>query len=136
MTEEHRDFARALAAPSAPRGLLALLPGALAAGKDIALFCDDPPGGLPASVEVSPLSGLTEGLRWADFLAVEVAQSEVERLYSWISVEPRCPAQVLVTGPMPCGGLAACGICAVNGRRGPLLACGDGPVLPLAKLRR
>jgi len=35
---------------------------------------------------------------------------------------------------MPCGGLADCGICAVEGKgRKQLLVCVDGPVFPWTK---
>jgi hypothetical protein len=126
----------ALAGTANPLYLLALLPEALREGMDIAMFCDDPPAGLPSSVEVTPLAGLPEGLRWADFLAAEVPQHKVDRLPAWIGPQPLCPAEVLVVGPMPCAGLASCGVCAVNGRRGPLLVCESGPVFSLAKLWR
>jgi len=125
----------ALASTAAPLRLLALLPAAVQAGMDIALYCDKPPAGLPASVEVTPLSGLSEGARWADFLAMEVQQNEVEHLPVWMPV-PLCPAEVLVISPMPCGGLAACGICAVQGRRGPLGLCEQGPVVAFKDLKR
>jgi NAD(P)H-flavin reductase len=40
----------------------------------------------------------------------------------------------LVVAPMPCGGLAECGVCAVTTRRGWKLACKDGPVFDLGEL--
>lgn len=126
----------AVAGTRLPVRALCLLPGALQAGMDVALFCDDAPHGLPSSVEVNPLSGLVDGVRWADFLAMEVGPGEVEHLAQWIGPLPLCPAEVLVVGPMPCGGLASCGVCAVNGRHGPLLACERGPVFPLRTLWR
>jgi hypothetical protein len=35
---------------------------------------------------------------------------------------------------MPCAGLAACGVCAVQTRRGWKLACVDGPVFDLKEI--
>jgi hypothetical protein len=46
-----------------------------------------------------------------------------------------CPAQVLITTPMPCAGLAKCGACAIASRRGWKLACEDGPVFDLNHLK-
>jgi dihydroorotate dehydrogenase electron transfer subunit len=47
-----------------------------------------------------------------------------------------CPAQVLVTSPMPCGGIAECGVCALPLRKkGYVLTCKDGPVFNLNQLR-
>jgi len=43
-------------------------------------------------------------------------------------------AQVLVVTPMPCGGLAECGVCAFTTRRGWKMACKDGPVFDLSEL--
>ena len=43
-------------------------------------------------------------------------------------------AQVLVRTPLPCGGIAACGVCAVHltgSSRDYRLACKDGPVFQL-----
>lgn len=125
----------ALAGTGVPLRLLPLVHMGLAAGMDVALFCDQPPGGLPASVEVSPFGSLAEGLAWADYLALEIEPAGVACLPGWLGRLPSCPAEVLVGGPMPCGGLAGCGICAVNGRGGKhLLTCESGPVFPLVKL--
>jgi hypothetical protein len=46
----------------------------------------------------------------------------------------RFEAQALVITPMPCGGIAECGVCAVTARRGWKLACKDGPVFDLTEL--
>jgi dihydroorotate dehydrogenase electron transfer subunit len=40
-------------------------------------------------------------------------------------------AQVLVGTPIPCGGIADCGVCAVNTKSSWMLACEDGPVFDL-----
>lgn len=126
----------ALAGAKPPLRLLALLTEALQAGMDIAVFCDDPPAGLPSSVEVNAFNALPDGLRWADYAALEVDQSAVDQLVNWMGQRPLCPAEVLVASPMPCGGLASCGICAVSGRRGPMHVCERGPVFSLRDLWR
>ena len=43
-------------------------------------------------------------------------------------------AQALIVTPMPCGGIAECGVCAVTVRRGWKMACKDGPVFDLKEL--
>jgi ferredoxin len=39
-----------------------------------------------------------------------------------------CEGQMLIHTPVPCGGMADCGICAVTLRSGWKLACKEGPV--------
>jgi dihydroorotate dehydrogenase electron transfer subunit len=43
-------------------------------------------------------------------------------------------AQVLIHTPVPCGGVADCGVCAVTLRSGWKLACQDGPVFDWREL--
>jgi NAD(P)H-flavin reductase len=45
-----------------------------------------------------------------------------------------CPAQALFYSPMPCGGAADCGVCALRTRHGVKLVCKDGPVFNLEEL--
>jgi dihydroorotate dehydrogenase electron transfer subunit len=42
--------------------------------------------------------------------------------------------KALVMTPIPCGGIAECGACAVPAHRGWKLACRDGPVFNLNEL--
>ena len=42
--------------------------------------------------------------------------------------------QVLIQTPIACGGLAECGVCAVQARRGWKMACKNGPVFELEEL--
>jgi hypothetical protein len=43
-------------------------------------------------------------------------------------------AQVLIHTPMPCAGLAECGVCAVRDRHDWKMACKDGPVFIMKDL--
>ena len=103
-----------------------------------ALFTAFPFPNLPASVEINPLEDLPHALRWADFLALEIPLERLPELPNMFGLGDHylpCPAQALVITPMPCGGLADCGVCAVGGHRYSL-ACKDGPVFDLKVLFR
>jgi hypothetical protein len=104
----------------------------------VTLFTDLKIPRLPEVVEVSPLATLKTALDWPDFLAVDVPLNQLGELRGVLGVgnEARspCPTQVLITAPMPCSGLAQCGACAVQTRRGWRLACEDGPVFELSSL--
>jgi len=135
---------------ASPGRLLPLIHLALKASIEIAIFCDPPsllpvgaqhtaPGALPnlpLEVEQQPLSTLPEALAWADFLAMDIALEKLELLPTLLSREssakPR--GQALVHAPMPCGGLAQCGVCAFATPKGERLACEHGPVFELASL--
>ena len=122
----------------APATLLGLIPPAQAQGAAISLVCNDPPEDLPADMEIYPLSGLGEVCIWADYLAVA---APIDAIRGWRKrftheEQLRLPqaAQVLVIASMPCGGLAKCGVCSIETRRGMELACEDGPVFQLNDL--
>lgn len=118
--------------------LTRLVAQALEQNADVTLFAEVPLPPLPASVEVSPLTALPEALTWADFLALDVPSSRLTELRSLLGLSPEgrlpCPAQVLVHTPMPCAGIAECGVCAVETRRGWKFACRNGPVFDLQAL--
>lgn len=105
---------------------------------EIAFFTDAPLGPLPAAIEVNPLNMLPDSLSWPDFLALDLPLESLPRLRQIFGltreVRLSCPAQALIFSPMPCGGLADCGVCAVRGRRSWKLACKDGPVFSLNEL--
>ena len=126
----------ALAALDAsPAYLLGLIPLAYAQGAALSLVCDDPPDGLPADVEIRPLAALAEVSDWADYLALAAPRASLpgRRERPGWPRPPQVPreAQALVVTPMPCGGLADCGVCSVEVKRGMELACKDGPVFNL-----
>ncbi len=116
--------------------LLPLLPLALAQKASVCLLTHQPPSGLPAALEISPLSALPETLLWADYLALDLSRANLPTLLPLFAAQPKSGyAQVLVGTPLACGGLADCGVCAVRTRQGPRLACKDGPVFDLGLLQ-
>ncbi len=119
--------------------LLPLIPLALANNVDIAIFSDATLPPLPPVVEIRALEDLPEAIAWADFLAIDLPLENIPDLRKTLQLGPHdylpCPAQVLVTTPMPCAGIAECGVCAVLGRKkGYSLTCKDGPVFNLNQL--
>jgi dihydroorotate dehydrogenase electron transfer subunit len=135
---EMRRLALAAFGETAAR-LLPVIHEALQRQAAVALFSPAPLAGLPSAVEVNPLSALPEALAWADFLALDLAVEQVPQLGGVLGVRDSrlplaCPGQALVVTEMPCGGLADCGACAVETRRGWKLACAEGPVFDLGEL--
>ncbi|HEY3310596.1 MAG TPA: hypothetical protein VGK00_03045 [Anaerolineales bacterium] len=125
--------------------LLALLEPALAQKASVVLLADRPPAGLPAALEILPLAALPETAPWADYLALDLPRANLPELIDLLNLYPREKyaqakafqpgglTQALLETPMPCGGLADCGACAVTLRPGSgyKLACQDGPVFDL-----
>jgi dihydroorotate dehydrogenase electron transfer subunit len=101
----------------------------------VAMFTDQALASLPALVEVNPLSALTDALAWADYLIVDVLLEQLSHLRAALGLSgdalPPCPGQALVLAPMPCAGLADCGVCALPAQRGWKLLCKEGPVVDL-----
>ena len=118
--------------------LLPLLDLALKQGSSVALVSETPPDDLPLQVEVQPLRALSDVRSWADYVAMDAARESLpglrEKIGMMSPLAARNDAQILVRTPTPCGALAQCGVCAVETRRGHLLACGDGPVFDLKDL--
>jgi hypothetical protein len=127
-----------------------LIPAALGQGASVVLVSDLDLPGLPPEVEIQPVSALPEVAKWADYLAFDLPRESLPGLRETLGLGEHRPcrehvgarrqakvpfeAQVLVVTPMPCGGLAECGVCAVTGRRGWKMACKDGPVFDLDEL--
>lgn len=90
---------------------------------------------LPSFLEISPLSDLPDALQWADFLAFDIPIGRLPDLRKLLGLrEARylaCPAQGLVLTPMPCGGIADCGVCAIGQWQRYQLVCKDGPVFDI-----
>jgi hypothetical protein len=132
-----------LALDAAPSRLLPLAYLAFERRAEAALLCDPrtidlAAHQLPVCLEIDPLDALPSLLSWADFLAVDLPAAHLPQLRQRLGLKPGerlpCAVQVLVATSMPCGGAADCGVCAVKGRRGWLLACKDGPVFDLNDL--
>ena len=115
-----------------PYRLMPLIHQALARHAGVTLYSRSIPRQLPVAVEILPLDMLPDALNWADFLAVEISMSDLALLHACLGAPAGqhcpCPTQVLVATPMPCGGVAECGVCSVHTRKGWQLACTDGPV--------
>jgi len=94
---------------------------------------------LPTALEIYPLASLKEALDWPDFMALDVPLTRMVELRDVLGLSYGTglpyPAQVLVTTPIPCAGMAQCGACAVPSRRGWKLVCEDGPVFELNSLK-
>ncbi len=118
--------------------LLPLIQIALNRGIAVTLLADTLPPDLPLEVELLPLADLSQAPVWADVLAIEALPLDVLNLHHLVHqntpTSRRSDVQVLVHTPLPCGGQAGCGICAVHGRKTDLLACKDGPVFHLSDL--
>jgi hypothetical protein len=123
---------------ASPAPLLSLLAPALAQGASVSFVCDSPPDGLPVEVEIHPLAALVEVCAWADFLALVLPRESMPglrvRFHNGGRLAVPRAAQALILAPMPCGGLADCGVCSVDCREGEKPACKDGPVFDLAEL--
>jgi NAD(P)H-flavin reductase len=87
---------------------------------------------IPDEVEMQPSSALSDVCEWADYIAVDVARENLPGLRQRLGKSNRISAaretQVLVRTPVPCGGLADCGVCAVMTKSNWMMACKDGPV--------
>ncbi|MCW5887308.1 MAG: hypothetical protein KIT07_04195 [Anaerolineales bacterium] len=128
---------RRLALAASGRSASRLLPLGKAAS-EVAVFCDEALGELPSHIEVQPLAALPGALAWADFLALDLPPDQVKELPRLLGLNERVPktlsGQALITPPMPCGGLAQCGVCSFATARRTLLACAAGPVFDLGEL--
>ena len=106
---------------------------------DIALFSNATLPDLPLVIEAHPLSALPESLTWADSLALDLSLEDLPNLRMILGLDLHepipCLAQAIILTPMPCGAVAECGVCAVPARKGYKLACKDGPVFELNKLK-
>lgn len=107
-------------------------------GSSVALYADGPFPELPSALEAHPISAAYEAASWADFLGICLKLESLPELSARLKLGPEeqlaCPAQVFVLAPMPCNGLAVCGVCAAPATRGWKMTCKDGPVFSLGAL--
>jgi NAD(P)H-flavin reductase len=131
---------------ASPARLKGLIRPALKQDAAVVLVCDSSPDNLPDDVEVQPMSALHEIVDWADYLAFDVARENLNQMREQLGKLnqfaaakagvakssqrelSRNEAQVFVHTPVPCGGVAECGVCAVTLKSYWKLACKDGPV--------
>lgn len=115
-----------------PSRLRGLIRPALKQEAAVVLVCTSTPENLPDDVEVQPMSALQEIADWADYLACDVDRENLHRLKERLGKLNKLPAeggtQILIHTPVPCGGIADCGVCAVRFKSDWKLACKDGPV--------
>lgn len=115
-----------------------LIESGLNAGGEVVFYGDTLPINLPTAVEVLPLNQVADTWKWADYMAAEIEQSQLDILLQLLmqKTESRLPDQseVLIHTPLICGGAAECGLCSVKTQKGYRLACKDGPVFSLDDL--
>jgi len=115
-----------------PARLRGLIRPSLKQNASIVLVCDSVSDDLPDDVEVQPLSALSDVCEWADYIALDVARENLPELKQRLEKLDQLPAlreaQILIRTPVPCGGLAECGVCAVTLKSNWMMACKDGPV--------
>jgi NAD(P)H-flavin reductase len=127
-----------VALDDSPARLQGLIRPALKQDAAVVLVSGSVPDNLPDDVEVQPLPAISDILEWADYVAFDIARENLpewkERLSKQNHWMAGMSAQVLVRTPVPCGGLAECGVCAVTLKLEWRLACKDGPVFDWKEL--
>jgi NAD(P)H-flavin reductase len=115
-----------------PARLRGLIQPALKQGAAVVLVCNSTPDSLPDDVEVQPISALREIAAWSHYLACDVSRENLGQLREHLGKASQVAvgkdAQILIHTPVPCGGVADCGICAVKLKSDWKLACKEGPV--------
>lgn len=121
-----------IAFEASPARLKGLIRPALKQDAAIVLVCNSNPDHLPDDVEVQPMSALNDVVEWADYVACDITREHLsqkrDRVRELNQRSVGKELQVLIYTPVPCGGIADCGVCAVTLKSGWKLACKDGPV--------
>ena len=127
-----------VAIDDAPVRLRGLIQPALKQDAAVVLVSSSAPDTLPDDVEVQPLSALTDILDWADYVAFDLSRENMppwkDRLRKQNHRMAGMSAQALLRTPVPCGGIAECGVCAITLKADWRLACKDGPVFDVRDL--
>ena len=125
-----------VAVDAPPARLRGLIQPALRQDASVVLLCDGNVDDVPDELEVQPLSALEDILSWADYIAIDVDRENLRQLMERLQTQPAVmpAAEVLICTPIPCGGIAECGVCAVTTKSGWQLACKDGPVFDLKEI--
>lgn len=122
-----------------PSRLYGLIKPALKQDAAVVLISDSRADNLPDEVEVQPLSALSEIIRWSDYVAFDMTRENLpelrERLFNGMQAKVRGEAEILIRTPVPCGGIAECGVCAITVKSGWQMACKDGPVFDWNELK-
>ena len=121
-----------------PARLRGLIQPALKQNASVVLLFNGNVDDLPDDVEVQQLSMLEDILQWADYIAFDVERQNLRPLMERLETQNRLSffreAQILIRAPMPCGGIADCGVCAVDTKSTWQMACKDGPVFDLREI--
>lgn len=129
--DDHPARLLSLAAYGSEKGLDMVMAGDWVADTKIS-------GDIAPSIELALLSQIQELTSWADFILFDVPHFQLQSLgkltQSITALLRPGFAQVLIHTPMPCVGIAECGICAVRTRRGYKHACQDGPVFDFQEI--
>jgi dihydroorotate dehydrogenase electron transfer subunit len=124
-----------IAFDDSPSRLRGLIQPALGQGAAVVFVNDSRMENLPDEVEIQPLSAMSEIIEWADYAAFDVTRENLPRLMEMLGeqkqVSALSEAEILIRTPVPCGGVAECGVCAVTTKSGWKMACKDGPVFKL-----
>ncbi len=118
-----------------PARLHSLMSLGLAQDSEVVVVCDAHAANLPEAVEVQPVRTFRDVCKWADFISLDISRENLNQLKEMFigleQVAAAREAQVLIRTPMPCGGLAECGVCAVTIHHNWKMTCKDGPVFIL-----
>jgi hypothetical protein len=117
--------------------LLPLAHAALQQKTEVALLAENTPINIPLGIEMQGLSEVSNAVAWADHIAVAVSADQIETMQAVFvatGIPKRLAIEVLVLSPMPCGGNARCGVCALETSRGIRFPCEDGPVFALPQI--
>jgi hypothetical protein len=121
-----------IAYDDAPWRLRGLIRSLLTRNAAVVVLCDELFDSLPDEVEIQPVSAMDEIVKWADYAAFDVARENLFQLHERLGVlrqaAVKCEAEILIRAPMPCGGIAECGVCAINVKSGWRMVCREGPV--------
>lgn len=109
-----------------------LISKALKQNAEIVLLCDSQPTHVPEIIEVQSLKSVPDILKWADYAAIDIARENMNQLKEMLGKQDeskvKYEAQILIHAPMPCGGVAECGVCALTIRHEWKMICKEGPV--------
>ena len=127
-----------MALDNSPSRLHGLIQPALSQDAAVVLVSDSRSESLPDEVEVQPIAAMSEIIDWADYVAFDLARENLpelrERFFNGMQGRFPFEAQILVRAPVPCGGIAECGVCAMTVKSGWKMACKDGPVFDWKEL--
>lgn len=115
-----------------PARLRGLIRPALNQKASVVFLAETSADHLPDDVEVLSLAALEEIVGWADYIAMDVEREYLHEVKDSLQEQSRMlatkEAQILVHTPMPCGGIAECGVCAITTKSEWKMVCREGPV--------